>query len=220
MTQFASDSFTGTAGTALTTYSANWSGQNGSTSDGVLTDANRVRANNGVGGFTLHSAAPGTADYSVSCDSVCVTKAASTGTGLVVRGATDANTAYYARWLLADNLVRIFKRVSGTVTQLSSASRTFSAGVTYACRIEVEGSALRAYTANEATPTTSATDASITTAGKAGIYFTPKISTDTTGAHLDNFSADTFGAAIPTLNSLTASNITSSGARFTVGLTR
>lgn len=219
MTQFASDSFTGSAGTALTTYSASWSVLTGSSDDGVLSDANRVRSSTGLGGFLLHSADPGTADYSASCDSVCVTKVASTGTGLVVRGSTSASTCYYARWLLGDNLVRIYKRVSGTTTQLASVSRTFAAGNTYASRLEVEGTALRAYTANEATPTASATDASITAAGKAGLYFPPAPSTDSTGAHLDNFSADTFGAGGSTA-SVTLSGIASGESFGTASIAR
>ena len=193
MTQFASDSFTGTAGTALTDYSSAWSAQTGSP-DGVLTNTNAVRSSNGVGAFMLHSANPGSADYTVSADAKCVTKAASTGVGLVARAASGVSTSYYANWYLADNLVRIFSRIGGLNSQLASVARSFSAGVTYACRFEVQGTALRAYTNNESTPTVSTTDGGITEAGNAGIRFLAAPSTDTTGAHLDNFSADTFGS--------------------------
>lgn len=220
MAQFAADSFSGTAGTELSAYSASWSKVNGIVGDAWISSAGRVYPYDGAYFKAYrHTAAAPSADYKVSADAVVLNKAAGTGVGLIARAAAAADTKYLLRVYTADSLVRLFKSVSGTSTQLASVSRTFSSGTTYPIRLEVEGSALRAYINNEPTPTTSATDSSITAAGSSGIFLSLSAASDTTGAHLDNFSADTFGGPTPpTLSALTISNITSSGFRVSVGL--
>lgn len=212
MTQFASDSFTGSAGTELSAYSASWSKVNGIVGDAWISSAGRVYPYDGAYFKAYrHTAAAPSADYKVSADAVVLDKTAGTGVGLIARASASADTKYLLRVYTADSLVRLFKSVSGASTQLASVSRTFSGGTTYPIRLEVEGSALRAYINNEATPVVSATDASIPAAGSAGIFLSLSAATETSGAHLDNFSAETLGAGGSTQDLAGSGAATASG---------
>lgn len=215
MAQFASDAFTGTSGTALQTYDSNWVEHGSSSGDDATIESNRAGSRS-VGNTTklyYHQGAPAAADYSVSSDVYCVTNLGSGG--ICGRINTAANTFYISRCDAAAAGYALYKAVSGTFTQLgSTSSATFSSSTTYQVKLKMVGSTIELFKAGEGTATISVTDTAITAAGKSGFRHNAN---QTTGFHIDNFSADDIGgSSLPTLTGITLSNITTSGYRATV----
>lgn len=200
MAQFASDSFTGSAGTVLSTYSANWV-RHGSYASGemVLSDADRVRRSNSNITLYYNTGTPASADYSVSAD--IFTKTANAGDsflGVAGRINTAANTLYMARYGGgADVGWQLFKIVSGVATQLgSTSSQSLTDETAYNVKLEMVGTAIKLFKELSGSATISATDSAITAAGVSGLRMSGGTAeTNTTGGHLDNFSADDIGAA-------------------------
>ena len=128
MAQFASASFTGTSGTALTTADTNWTKHpTASAANVVISNAGRARqsATNGGGTLYTHNGAPASADYTVSA--TLFTKEANGGdsNGVGVTGRTDASqhTLYRAAYTgLTTDAWQLHKWVNGTATQLGSNS--------------------------------------------------------------------------------------------------
>lgn len=131
MAQFAVDTFTGTSGTELATYSANWvkASYSGS-SDWVLSDANRARCG-GSNSTYYNTGTPASADYTVKVDVYIASDAAATP-GVCGRLDTSAQTYYHARAVRVNSTTlnwELYKRVVGTFTQLgSSVSQTITTG--------------------------------------------------------------------------------------------
>lgn len=196
MAQFASATFTGTAGDELTVADGNWT-RHSSSSTGcnlVITDANAVRTGGSNGAAVYyHSGTPASADYSANVD-ITRPSALNTAAGPTVRHNTSATTFYLSRYDVADDTWRLYKAVAGTFTQLgSSVSASFSNGQTKNLKLEAIGSAIKAYADGAGAATISVTDTSITAAGQAGLRYGfggAPVATDSTGLHLDNFSAD------------------------------
>lgn len=198
MTQFASDSFTGTADTELSAYSTSWSKPAGSTDSFLISSAGRLyKIGTAFEAVYLHSATPPSADYAVSATMHVLSKAASTGAGLLARGAYGSKTYYLARFYVGSDLARIFKCISGTYTQLASVSTTYTSGGSHSIELEVEGGAIRINIDGSSTPIVSATDSAIGEAGNAGVYAAIAPASNTTGPHLDDWSADTLAAGAP-----------------------
>ena len=199
MAQFASDPFTGTSGTELTTYSASWTRHVSYTVNSQISDANRARSSAAGTSAYWHSGTPATADYSVSGD--LFFKEANGGlgfTGVIGRVDTAANTFYMARYSGdTSDAWQLYKFVAGTATLLGSSAAAIADETSHNVKLEMVGSAIKLFKDGEGTATISATDADITAVGKAGIRFI-SADTDTTGIHLDNFSADDVaGGATP-----------------------
>lgn len=197
MAQFASDSFTDTAGTTLTGHSANWTkhSSSGSTSL-VITDANRFRVSTVDASDSIYyrTETPGSANYSVSMTFRKIDDS-SGALGVCARMDTSANTFYMARYMrdvgAGLSAWQLYKRVAGTFTQLgSNSTETLSTGVNYGVRIEVSGSSIKCFKAGDSTAKVDQPDSSIPAAGKAGIRAIGYTSTNTTSTHGDDFSAD------------------------------
>lgn len=200
MAQFASDSFTGTAATELSAYNADWT-EHGSYASGqlVISDANRLRAGVNASSLYYHSGTPASADYSVSADIFAKeTDGGTHNAGVVGRVNTGANTFYNARYLgQTTDAWQLFKFVAGVATQLgSSSTQSLTDETSYNVKLEMIGSsstAVKLYKEGSGSATISVTDSSspITAAGKAGIRLLPNDApSNTTGLHMDNFSAD------------------------------
>ena len=189
MAQFASDSFSGTDGTLLSTYSANWVKHSSSGAGTLLIYSDRARKNEGGDeALYYHSGTPGGADYSVTSLIACVSSA-SGNPGVCGRINTAANTFYMARYDTASGGWQLFKRVTGTFTQLGSTStQTFASG-SKEIKLKMVGSAIELFKEGGGSATISATDSAITAAGKAGLRASAA-ATDTTSYHFENFSAD------------------------------
>ena len=200
MANIASDTFTGTSGTELHAYDANWT-EHTSYSSGnlILSDANAVRRDTTNTSLYYHSATPPSADYSVSAD--LFAKGANgddSNTGVCGRVSTSANTFYMARFAFISAGTwgwQLYKFVGGTPTQLGSSSTdTLADESTTNIKLEMNGTAIKLYKAGSGTATISATDSAITAAGKAGIRFAGVTAeTNTTGMHITSWTADTLG---------------------------
>jgi hypothetical protein len=130
----ATDTFTGTDGTALQTYSGNWSIRAG----GFVINTNAVSPSSSA----LENAAWWNADAFADDQYATGTIAAIGGSalGLAVRVDTGANNSYYGYYSDATTSY-LFKVVSGTWTQLGSTGAGWSAGDVI--RLEISGTSLR-----------------------------------------------------------------------------
>lgn len=198
MAQFASDTFAGTGGTELSAYSAAWSKVSGTPSLQIETE--RVRPSAAGAVYYVHSGEPASADYKVSAVIRKFTTAQSSP-GVTGRGSTSADTFYYARHLEGTSAWQLYKAVAGVFTQLGgNAVATLAAGVDYLFELRMVGSTISLHLEGSDSPLISVTDTSITAAGKAGMRFNASAApADSTGQHLDNFSADDIGGSgLPT----------------------
>ena len=196
MAQFAADSFTGTTGNTLQTYSASWTRHPSYASNALIASGRARGPNDGSNTAYYHIGTPASADYSVSADIYVQTN--TFGKPAVFgRLSTSANTGYHARFWAGTGW-QLYKVVAGAFTQLgSTVGQTLTAGNSYNLKLEMIGSAIKVYV--DGVLTISVTDTAITAAGKAGISFRDAIaSSDTTLLHLDNFSADDIGGGGPT----------------------
>ncbi|MDX6372104.1 MAG: hypothetical protein QOD98_1092, partial [Nocardioidaceae bacterium] len=193
------DPFTGTSGSSLAAHSDGlgtiWKHQAGG-ANAVITDANRVRRN-GLLGYTIDyvDATPPSADYSVEADLDVMSNLGSDATGVIGRLNTATNTFYLARWeqsaFGATGTWRLARYTNGTVTSLAALTAQAQpvAGETYRIKLDMSGSSLALYV--NGVLKVSATDATLTAAGKAGIMDgTDGLSaskSNTTGLHIDDF---------------------------------
>lgn len=191
-----SDTFTDTPDKALTSHTgevgATWTAYLGSNLAKV-SPANRLYRSGT--GFTAYytSATPASADYSVQADVVFRSNIANDYAGVIGRASTSVATFYGARWqpTSGGGSWVIYKYNNGALSTLATtaaASRTI--GQTDRIELEMVGSAIKLYV--DGVLTTSATDATITAAGRGGIFdgnpSAPIAKTDTTGIQYDNFS--------------------------------
>lgn len=189
MTQFVSDSFTGSDSTELSAYDANWVAH--SASGGRTASIKSNQANSDSFGETVYyrSESPASADYYVASDVyVNANSAPATSGSAAVLGRVDsgANTWYLLQLDDSANEYSLYKRVSGSWTQLgSSVGVTPTVGVTYQIKLEMIGTAIKAYLAGSGSASISVTDSSISSAGKAGFRFDAAANT----VRLDNFDA-------------------------------
>lgn len=220
MPTFASDSFASANGTELSAHNANWKKPTGFSASAQIANG-RLRPSSTSSPVYYYDVAPGSADYSVSAD---ITRLSSgdSNMGLLARASATANTHYRVISGSPDAFVTLGKFVGGGFTVIGSADAGLSVGNTSNVRLELIGSSLKIYINGSKTPVASYTDSSITAAGYAGVRaYSGAAPGDSVGAHLDNFLAATpGGAASPAINSITASNITQTGATITLGLTR
>lgn len=175
----------------LTVISAGWAVNNTSDSDGALYQCTSQ-------GSSAHY-----------CQYVA--KEVASGTMFVANRATDRSN--YVGVRCRTGVVEIFKRVSGSFTSLGATSASVAEGNT----VRFESSSGNVHTIKiNGTQAHQITDSFNSSEVRQGLV--------ARGAGrlswLDDYEAGALGGAAPTLNSITASNITSSGARITLGLTR
>ena len=211
MAQFASDVFTGTEGTELSTYSGSWTKITGTTGNMEIA-SNRLRQSSTTSAGYYHSGTPVSADYSVSCDLYNPSGGASlNATGVVGRCSTSATTFYHARSNI-DNL-QLYKCITGTFTQLgSNVTKSISSSTSYGLVLEMVGTTIKVYWNGSGSASITQTDSSITAAGKSGIRSAASSTpTDFSGWQIDNFSADDIGGATNTDSAASSGSITLSG---------
>ena len=212
MAQFATDAFTGTEGALLSTYSANWA-LHPSYSGTAEIASNRARGTTTTSSLYYNSGTPASADYSVSADLFFKEANGSDAyTSVVGRVNTSANTFYMARYAGGTNDGwQLYKAIAGTFSQLGGTiAQAITDETSHNIKLEMVGSSIKLYKDGEGTATISATDSDISASGKSGIRLVGT-SSDTTGVHLDNFSADDVASGITGTGSLTTADATASG---------
>jgi hypothetical protein len=166
----------------------------------VLTDAGRLRKN-GLGAQSAYysSGVPSSANYTVAAD--VHVKSVLAGDAIAVVGRQDTanalGTFYFASYETSDSSWNLGKYVNGTRTYLNFvAGQPLTVGQTYDLELVMNGTSLTVFV--NGVQKASATDTSIAAAGRAGVRLGQDLSvvttTNTTGFHLDNFSASTSGA--------------------------
>lgn len=208
MAAFASDLFTGTGPTAITSHSATLGGPWVRHSYATDVTAPNVTSNVLVKGDTgtniiyYLTASPASADYIAQLD-YTHNGGANEIAGPAVRMSTSASTAYFAILFQSAAEVRIYKVVAGTLTQVGSGVALWvSSGETYRIILEANGTTIRAkvqvqsnslwltsgggFNASEQWAI-STTDSAISSAGKAGFWLSQASGTNAT---IDNYSTD------------------------------
>jgi hypothetical protein len=194
MGQFASDNFNGVAGTLITTYDANWTRLGAVAANIVISDAGRARQNNGIPRYYKADATPPSADYSVSgivtCKSFGVSSSSASVLGRVNGAADDSYRALVVRLTSGGSCdLRLGKTIAGAFTQLgSSVNKTLALDTPYTLKLDMQGSTIRLLW--QGVEEISVTDTELTAAGFPGMAF-QGTSSDTTGFHLDDWSAET-----------------------------
>lgn len=193
-----SDSFTGPSGALVTSgpgeIGATWAYLNGSGNTETL-DAEGRAYRNGSGYNKIYTTAtPPTADYSVEADLVVKSVLADDRAGVLGRIDTATTSYYMARWEETNNSWNIEKLLNNAASPTYLASTVnqpaLVAGQAYRIKLEMVGSSLKLYV--NGVLTTSATDTSLTAAGKAGLAdgasaVSSVTKSATTGLHFDNF---------------------------------
>ena len=187
---FLSETFSGTAGTALLinkpTIGGDWQLVTGYSTSGSARISTANRLYGGVGSIMQNLAVPGSADYYVEADVVRLTAVGVPG--LLARCSRTAWTYIRAFWVDSVSSWRVSAVVNGVDIPLGTdAADTFTSG-TKRMRLECQGSAIRLLV--DGVLKISVTDTTITEAGTAGILLTSN-TTSTTGFHLDNVQAGT-----------------------------
>jgi hypothetical protein len=184
------DTFTDTNGTLLTSHTPDSGGSwayhaSYGTSSAVISAANRVRNNGSVTTLAYHSQAPSSADYDVEID---VVPFAYTTQSLGVCGRIDtaSDTFYRARYDGNIDTWKLEKVVSGTPTGLGTYGTAISG--TQRLRLRMTGSSISLWVAGVQQIT--ATDSSITAAGRTGIYISGT-GNNSSGFHGDSFQSGT-----------------------------
>lgn len=184
------DTFTGTAGTALASHTADsghsWTVGFSASTGVVITDTNRVRGPASVFTSYYSSWVPASADYDVEADAFLYTLGGEgRDVGPTARQSTTADTYY--RFVISFDTVYLQKRVAGTNTTIASFDvGTPAAGSTYNLRIQPRGTTIKGFV--DDVERCSGTDSAISAAGRAGIN-TFDGAANGTGNQLDNFLA-------------------------------
>lgn len=183
--------FGGTAGNDITTEGfTKYSGDTGSL---IISDSGRCRpvTNSAAVEYLWPTDTPSSADYWVEADYIFLSNTTVQRCGVIGRASDAARTFYMARIYniaASTSNVQLFKAVAGTFTQLGSNYSISSSG-TYTIRLDMSGSTIRALV--NGVERISVTDTSITAAGKIGLYHSgdTQSHSNTTGFHIDNFTA-------------------------------
>jgi hypothetical protein len=189
------DTFTDTAGVALTSHTgetgATWTAHpNQTTQSYVITDANRVRAGGSSTGVALAyaSGTPVSADYTVECDLLVKSLLAGSSIGVFARLDTAAVNGYHLRYDVQNTRWQLLKYVTGTGTVIATdVTTTLTVGQTYHIKLKCTGTTIEGFVDGVLTHT--ATDSAVTAAGKAGLRGGGALAGNTTGLHVDNFQA-------------------------------
>ena len=198
---FTSDTFTDIAGTLLENHTgetgATWTKNPAFTSgSAAITAADRLRGN-GTNGLYYESGVPSAADYDVEADLYVASNI--NLAGLLGRLSTSAATYYLFDYEQSNGQFHLYTVSAGSTLNQTDFTMSLTIGQTYHLRLSLRGSLITCYV--NGSPIISITDANITAAGRAGVYFYAA-DTDTTGYHLDNFTG-----AIPNTALVTDPNL-------------
>lgn len=189
MATFVNDTFTDTAGTALTSHTgeagATWAAGSPAPTGIVITAAGRVR-NGTVTGYVYASGAPASAEYDVQADFYVASELVDTS--ICGRLSTGAETGYRLMWSSTLPGWELRKLVAGVTTSLGTYADTPTAGASRTAKLEIRDATKKAFI--DGIERISSTDNAITAAGNAGIRMNQLVTPDDTKAiHLDNFQA-------------------------------
>lgn len=208
---FVSDSFSDTDGTLITAHTgatgATWTRHPGATNTGApqITGNKLVTTEASKNENYYASGTPASADYPVSLDyTFNGSSSPNEIAGPAARMSTAVNTGYFFIYFRSQGQLRLYKYVSGTLTQIGT-GLAFSptAGETYRLTLDVSGTSLAGrmqrlsdglwYTSSSTFGSTqvncvTGTDSAITDAGVAGFWFSSAF-TGTARGTIDNFSA-------------------------------
>jgi hypothetical protein len=205
---FGSDTFTGTIGTALESHTPDRGGSwvanstNGG-SQAVLDSANRARnRSTSLVAYTI-AAIPPSADQAVQADVIFLSRNLQAyDADVTARFSTTSVTGYSAGYNSHSQLWHISQWNGGTQTPLQTVSAALVSGNSYTAKLLVQGSTLQLYINGTLTIGPYADTNPITTTGNAGILLRVPGTTadsDSTGAHLDNFIAQSANASADVL---------------------
>jgi len=197
---FTTDTFTDTAGTLLESHTgetgAAWTrNPSFSTASAAITAAGRCRGN-AVNAVYYESGVPASADYDVEADLYVASNA--NLCGIIARQSTTAPT-YYLLDYEASGSFRLYTVVNGATLNTTSYAMALTVGQTYHLRLAVRGSQVACFVNSQ--QIMSVTDANISAAGRAGVFF-GAADTDSTGYQLDNFTG-----AVPVAAAVTDPNL-------------
>lgn len=189
MSQFCKDSFTDTAGTALSAHTgevgATWTAVPTFSGAAVINPSGDCRGN-GANALWYESGLPASADYDVEAD-VYVASIVNQA-GILGRVSTTAATYYLLYYDAGAAVWRLYVVVNGTAVTNFSFAQTLTAGQIYHLHLMMRGSQIMAFV--NGSQIFNVTDSNISAAGRAGVYFSAA-DTNTTGLHLRNFSGAT-----------------------------
>lgn len=187
---FVNDTFTDAAGTLLVNHlgetGADWTLHPSYANDAVISNANRCRP--GAGTTAAYaSGAPASAEYDVECDVEFLTDN-NAANGPCGRMSTSADTHYHVRYSRngLDAQWELYKFVDGAATLLGTFTDLLIAGMPRRVKLEIRDAAKKVYI--DGVERISSTDNAITDVGRAGLRLF-RGDTNTTGIHLDNFTA-------------------------------
>lgn len=195
MATFVNDTMTEGSNTTLQSHTgevgATWAKITGYTMDATInasTDRLHATGATTYAGYYA-SGVPASADYDVEADLHVVTDDGDSDPWAIL-GRLDhlaaSDTFYYVSYNASANQWGLYKAVSGTYTELGTFSQTLTAGNSYRAKLEMRGTAVKAFV--DGVQRISVTDSDVTTAGRAGLYLNR--SDGTVGHHLDNFLAN------------------------------
>jgi hypothetical protein len=175
MATFQQDTFTGTAGVAITDRSpevGTWEGHPAKEGMNlVLSDANRARGNgtaSDTGTLYFGTGLPDGPNYSVTA--VIVAKSLHNLAGVMGRMDTTDYTGYEAIYNAYSGATqwRLAKRIAGAFTLLGTFSQSLTLDQDYTLKLEMIGTAIKVYV--DGVERISVTDSDISAAGRVGLY--------------------------------------------------
>jgi hypothetical protein len=191
--QFVSDTFTGASATLLSSHTgetgATWVKHPAYANNAYISNANRMRGD----GDSMYyaSGVPGNADYDVQADLCGMAQTAST-TGIAGRVNASGDTSYRVIFSTPSGKYHLQVVNAGVVTQLQEIGPwqwggNFADGATHTVKLQLRGSSIKVFI--DGVERMSATDSTITAAGRVGVYTRSYSMTDTWGIHIDNLTA-------------------------------
>ena len=153
----------------------------------VITDENRARAG-AANAIYYASGLPANTEQHIEAD-FHVKSVAGVETNILARMNTSGTLdCYSGGYNVATGLWILAKIVASVSTTLQSSAATLTVGATYRVRLEVRNNVKQLFVDGVLRCTSA--DNAITAAGRAGVFLSGTIA-NTTGIHLDNFSART-----------------------------
>lgn len=186
-----SDTFTGSAGTALTAHTgetgATWTLRTGSSAGWVITDANKIRLNaGGVDTYTCASGPPLSAQYDVNLSWTVQTRPSDRFYVIALKATTTAATDLRLTYDSGGTQWYLEKVTAGVGTSLGTIAQTLNAGNTYSINIRARTGQLGVFV--DSTRIIYSTDTTFgATVGKVclGGFSSSTADTNSTGIHFD-----------------------------------
>lgn len=192
MATFVSDTFTDTADTTLASHTgetgATWTASPNATTPFLVTDANRIRTSVSTRVEYRSSGTPASAEYDVQATIRQLSSDAGQYLGVLGRLVTANDDSYAAVYSKPDGVWLLYKRVGGAFTSLGTSAATLTTGVDYVIKLEIRNATKKLFV--DGVERVSSADNALTAAGFAGVVGIGFAASNTTGMHLDTFTAD------------------------------